>query len=136
MGALENEALLRKGYSAMAGGDPGTVVAMFGSDGVMHIGGPGPFQGDHQGPEAIGANLGQLFEWTGGTMRMDVEDIFADDTHGVAVIRESATRVSDGKKLDVRETHLFRFDPATGLVSEFWDIPALSDREAHDEFFS
>lgn len=35
--------------------------------------------------------FGSLFEWTGGTLRLDVEEIFADEDHGVVLVRESAT---------------------------------------------
>lgn len=48
-------ALLRKGYQAMADGDPATVVAMFADDGVMHSSSVGRLGGDHKGHEAIGA---------------------------------------------------------------------------------
>ena len=79
MGEHPNTALLRKGYEAMAAGDLPGVVGMFAPDGVMHVGGDGPFTGAQQGQEAIAQTLGGLFEWTGGTMRLEVEQIFADD---------------------------------------------------------
>ncbi len=127
-------ALLRKGYQAMADGDPATVVAMFADDGVMHSSSVGRLGGDHKGHEAIGAFLGSLFEWTGGTLRLDVEEVFADEVHGMVLVRESARRAEDGAILDVRETHLFRF--RDGQVAEFWDLPAASQRSIHDDFFS
>lgn len=130
----ENAALLRKGYEAIAAGDPGPVVGMFASDGVLHANVDGPLGGDHRGHAAIGQFLGNLFEWTGATLRIDVEEIFADDDHGVVLVRESATRARDGVALDVRETHLCRFE--NGLVADFWDIPAPSQKAVHDAFFS
>ena len=128
-------ALLRKGYQAMADGDAATVVGMFAADGVMHstFEGP-PLGGDRRGHEAIGALLGSLFQWTGGTLRLDVQEIFVGEDHGVALVRESARRASDGATLDVLETHLFRF--RGGEVAEFWDLPVAGKQSEHDEFFS
>lgn len=136
MGALENDALLRKGYEAMAAGDLAAVVGMFSPDAVLHVTGPGRFHGDHRGHDEIVATFIGLFEWTGGTLRLEPQDVFADDDHGVVTVRETATRASDGATLDVRESHLFRIDASSGLVRDFWDIPATSDREAHDAFFA
>jgi len=130
---LGNAALLRTAYESLAAGDPGPVLHAFAPDGVLHIAN-GVFVGDHVGAEAISRVLGGLFEWTAGTLRLDVEEIFADETHGVVLLRESGTRATDGAELDVRETHLLRIDG--GLVTEFWDLPAEAGREAHDAFFS
>ena len=128
-------ALLRKGYQAMADGDPATVVGMFAANGIMHNADVGPpLGGDHHGHEAIAANLGALFQWTGGTVRLDVQEIFVGEEHAVALVRETARRARDGATLDVLETHLFRF--RGGEVAEFWDLPAAGQRSVHDEFFS
>jgi ketosteroid isomerase-like protein len=82
----------------------------------------------------IGAFFGGLFEWTGGTLRPEAEEVFADEVHGVVLVRESARQAEDGALLDVRETHLFRF--RDGQVAEFWDLPAASQRSIHDDSFS
>jgi ketosteroid isomerase-like protein len=127
-----NAALLRKGYDAIARGDLLSVLQLFAEDGVMHVGGTGPLSGDHQGREAIGEAFAGLFEWTGGTVRLQIGEIVADDQHAVANVRETARRASDGLMLDVSEVHLFRM--VSGLAVEFWDLP--TDRDAHDAFFT
>lgn len=134
MGEHTNTALLRTGYEALAQGDVEAVLAMFSADCVMHIGGDGPLSGQHKGREAIGRALGGIVEWTGGTVRLDVEEVFADDHNGIVIVHETGTRVSDGLTLDVRESHVFRF--CDGAAVEFFDVPADDDREAHDAFFS
>jgi ketosteroid isomerase-like protein len=134
MSEHRNVSRLRSGYEAMGQGDLPKVLDLFATDGVMHIGAEGPYSGAHRGHDAIGEALVGLFEWTGGTMKFSVEDIFADDDHAVAVIRETAQRASDGLTLDVRESHLFRL--VDGLATEFWDLPADADRDAHDAFFT
>lgn len=129
-----NVALLQRGYDAIAKGDLATVLEMFSPDCVMHIGGTGPLSGEHKGRDAIGQVLVGLVEWTGGTVRLDVEEIFADDHNGIVIVHEVGTRASDGLTLDVRETHVLRL--VDGLAVEFFDVPAGADREAHDSFFS
>lgn len=129
-----NVQLLRRGYEALAAGNPAETVAMFAADAVMHVGGYGPLAGDKVGRGAISQHLQKLGELTAGSLRLDVEEIFADDSHGVVVLTERATRASDGATLTARETHLMRLDG--GAIVEFWDIPREADREAHDSFFA
>ena len=57
--------------------------------------------------------------------------IYADDQHGVVVMRETATR-PDGATLDIDEVHIIAFD-SEGRISDLWDLP--SDPEAHNRFF-
>jgi hypothetical protein len=126
-------ALLRDAYESLAKGDPTAVLNAFAADGVLHIT-SGAFTGDHVGPEAVAQVLGGLVEWTGGTLRLQVQEIFADDSHAVVLLRETATRARDGAELDVRETHLLHLE--NGFVVDFWDLPAEAGRDAHDAFFS
>jgi uncharacterized protein len=129
-----NLSRMRNGYEAIAQGDLPTVLDLFATDGVMHVGGKGPLSGDHTGRAAIGDAFAGLFEWTAGTVKLDVTQLFADDNNAVAIVRETARRASDGLSLDVSEVHLFRM--VNGEVVEFWDLPADHDREAHDAFFA
>jgi hypothetical protein len=61
-----------------------------------------------------------------------VLDVFADDHHAVANVRETATR-ADGARLDVREAHVFHLDP-DGRATDWWNIHG--DPEAYETFFS
>jgi ketosteroid isomerase-like protein len=133
VGASEIATILRKAYEGLAAGDPSAVLSSFAAEGVLHIEN-GTFGGDYVGPEAIAGVLAGLFEWTGGTLRLDVEEIFTDEKHGVALVRETGRRARDGVELDVRETHLLHIE--NGLVVDFWDLPAIAGRDAHDAFFS
>jgi uncharacterized protein len=125
--------LVREAYESLAKGDPTAVLSAFAADGVLHIT-SGAFAGDHVGPDAIAQVLGGLFEWTGGTLRLQVEEIFADDSRAAVLLRETGTRARDGAELDVRETHVLHL--RNGLVVDFWDLPAQAGRDAHDAFFS
>ena len=133
MGASEIAAILRNAYESLAAGDPSVVLNAFAAEGVLHVEN-GSFGGDYVGPEAIAGVLAGLFEWTGGTLRLDVEEIFTDGKHGVVLVRETGRRARDGVELDVRETHLLHME--NDLVVDFWDLPAIAGRDAHEAFFS
>jgi ketosteroid isomerase-like protein len=122
---------LRDVYAAFDNADLNCVLDDFADDAVVHFKGEGPSSGDRKGREAIAAALIGRFELTGGTHKFEVHDIFADDDHGVAVIRETATR-QDGAMLDVEEAHMVTFN-AAGKITNVWDLPA--DAGAHDRFF-
>jgi uncharacterized protein len=122
---------LRNVYAAFDKADLNGVLDEFADDVVVHFKGEGPNSGDREGSEAIAAALIGRYELTGGTHKFEVHDIFADDDHGVAVIRETATR-KDGATLDVEESHIVTFN-AAGKITNVWDLPA--DAEAHDRFF-
>lgn len=83
-----------------------------------------------RGPSIAAALIG-TFELTGGTQKLEISGIFADDRHAVVVVYETASR-PDGATLDVDEVHLLALD-ADGRVTDLWDLP--NDPEAHDPFF-
>ncbi|MGH9187160.1 MAG: nuclear transport factor 2 family protein [Acidimicrobiales bacterium] len=123
----------RKGYDAFARSDLPALLAFFAPDIVWHVGGDGPLSGAHEGIEAVGSLFARIFELTGGSQRLDVEEVVASDDHIVALIHETATRGRDGAQLDVREAHVMRLD-ADRKVTELWDLP--DDPAAHDTFFA
>ena len=68
-------------------------------------------------------------EDSGGTFRVDVHDILANDTHGVALITASGSQ--GGKTMNSRGTHVvhitggklagsWAFDEDQRQVDEFW----------------
>lgn len=113
-----NEELLRTGYSAFSAGDMGTVQALFSEDITWHNGGSNALSGDYQGHDAVFAMFGQIMEITGGTFRLDIHDILANDTHGVVLLTARATR--DGQEVSVREANIWHL--ADGKATEFWDF--------------
>ena len=127
-----NVARIRQAYATLAAGDLPTVLEQFAPDIVFHVGGDGPLAGVQKGREGATAALVHGFEVSGGTQRFELRNIFADDEHAVAHVRETATRAADGVTIDVEEVHLFAFD-TNGLIAELWDIPA--DPKTHDDFF-
>jgi ketosteroid isomerase-like protein len=122
---------IRDAYAAFAVGDLTTALKDLAPDAVFHFNGTGPLSGDRTGGDDISAGLIGVFELTGGTQKLDIGSVFADDHHGVVVLHETASR-PDGAALDVDEVHLLALD-GEGRITEFWDVP--NDPEAHDRFF-
>jgi ketosteroid isomerase-like protein len=126
-----NVARVRAAYAAFDKSDLNGALADLAVDAVFHFTGDGPNSGDHKGREAIEAALITNFELTGGTQKLDIHTIFADDQHAVVSMRETATR-PDGATLDMEEAHILTIDPS-GKITNLWDVP--NDAEEHDRFF-
>jgi uncharacterized protein len=118
-------------YKAFANLDLATALKDLAPDAVFHFNGMGPSGGDHRGIDNITAALGDAFGTTGGTQKLAISHVFADDHHAVLNIHETASR-PDGATLDMNEVHLLAFD-SDGRITDLWDIP--DDPEAHDRFF-
>jgi len=122
---------VRDAYQAFAVLDIATALKDLAPNGVFHFNGTGPYSGDHTGTEEVTAALIGGFELTGGTQKLAVSDVFADDLHAVVTIHESASR-PDGATLEMDEVHVLSFDNQ-GRITDLWDLPA--DPEVHDRFF-
>jgi ketosteroid isomerase-like protein len=128
--AHPNEDLVRKGFEAFSQGDMGALDGLFADDIVWHAPGRNQLSGDHRGKEAVFANFQKLFELTGGTFRVEIHDVLANDEHAVVLAHASAQR--DGKTLDDNGVQIFHI--RDGKVTEQWLHPW--DVYAGDEFFS
>jgi len=117
--AHPNEDLLRRGYTAFAAADLDTVFSLFADDIVWHNGGSNQLSGDLRGHQEIMGFFGKLIELTGGTFRLDLHDVLANDTHGVVLVTAHAER--DGQPVSVREANIWHL--ADGKATEFWVFP-------------
>jgi ketosteroid isomerase-like protein len=68
--------------------------------------------------------LFQMFKQaTGGSMRIELTHVFADDRHGVSLVEISADRPDrPGRHMLLKEVNLFHLD-AEGKALEFWGVP-------------
>ena len=123
---------VRDAYAAFEALDLDGALKDLASDAVFHFKGEGPISGDHKGRDDIAAALAKAYEVTGGTQKLEISGIYADDDHAVVTMRETATRAADGASLDVEEAHVITFD-ADGKITNLWDLPV--DPDAHDRFF-
>ncbi len=62
-------------------------------------------------------------------MKIEVHDILANDTHGVALVTRMAER--DGRSFEMNEVHVFHI--SDGKVTEYWGFE--EDQRRSDEFF-
>ena len=125
-----NLELLRRGYAAYSAGDLDTVNELFDDDIVWHVAGRSVIAGDYKGKEQVFGFFGKLQELTDGTSKIEVHDLLANDTHGVALAMESATR--NGRSQELPASHVFHI--ANGKITEFWD--SHPDQYASDEFWA
>jgi len=125
-----NAALLRKGYDAFAKGDTATLTDLFSEDVVWHLPGRNLISGEHKGRDAVFAVFAKTMELTGGTFKIDLHDIVANDEHTVSLSRASASR--QGKQLDLRGVDIYHI--RNGKVTEWWSF--TEDQRQDDEFWS
>jgi uncharacterized protein len=128
--ANANEGLLRRGYAAFGAGDLDAVLGIFADDIAWHIGGQNQISGDYHGHQEVMAFFGKLMEITGGTFRLEVHDVLANDSHGAVLVTAYAER--DGQSLEMREVQTWHL--SGGKATEFWAFE--EDRAKTDRFFS
>jgi uncharacterized protein len=75
----QNAAIIRKGYEDFAQGNIPAVFAVFDPKITWHVPGHGPLSGDYTDHTAIGDFFRRTMELSGGTFRMDVHNVLADD---------------------------------------------------------
>jgi ketosteroid isomerase-like protein len=129
--AHPNEDTLRRTYEAFARGDLETVMSVFDEDIVWHSGGRNPaYNGDYKGHKQVQELFGRIFELSGGTYRIEIHDILANDEHAVALVRAKADRA--GKSLDEQSCHVWHMK--NGKATEFRF--QCSDQYQSDEFWA
>src|SRR5258708_15136953 len=106
--ATSLEARLRQGYENFDKGDLDAIRGDFAPDTVWHSGGSNILTGDYKGIDDVFAYFMKIVQETGGTFKTEVHDVLANATHGVALVRSSATR--NGKPPDTKAVHCSPFD--------------------------
>jgi uncharacterized protein len=125
-----NVELTRRGYDAFARGDLASLADIFADEIVWHVPPPGPLAGTYRGRDEVFGVFARLAQETGGTFKLAVHDVVANDEHAVALVTASATR--NGKSLDDGQAHVFHV--TNGKITEFWGT--TTDPLASVEFWS
>ena len=125
-----NVEIARRGYEAFAKGDLATLTELLADDIVWHVRGVGPLSGDYHGRDQVFGFFGRIAEETGGTFRLDVHDILANDEHAVSLATLTATR--GGKSIEVPVANVTH--NRDGQITEFWS--AVTDPEAALDFWA
>lgn len=124
-------ALVRNMFAAFERAELAEIETAIPEHAVWHFPGrKGKLAGEHRGRQAILGFLVNVAGLSGGTFRLELDDVFADDRWGVALFRGHAVR--DGKTLDNPTCLKLRFDK--GQIVEMWEF--VWNLFAVDEFWS
>ena len=126
-----NAALVRLGFERFAGGDPAGMLELFAPDALWQVPGTSAMSGDYRGLEEIIAFLRRTAELTGGTYRVELLWVVADEDHAVAVYRAQGER-DGGRSLDIEQALLI------GVEDGRWAHVRAQplDQAAFDAFWS
>jgi uncharacterized protein len=125
-----NIARMREGYEAFGKGDLETLRQLWTDDVRWHEGGHTDLAGTYEGPEAVFAFFGRLFDLTEGSLRVEPRAFLADDTYGCSPVTVIAHR--GDRSIEVLNVQLARFED--GRLAEFWNTS--TDEDALDRFFT
>ncbi len=128
--AHPDEELVRSAFDAFAKGDVDTLRESMAQDAVWYVPGRNQLSGEHRGVDAILGFFARTMELSGGTFRMDVHDVVANDDHTVALFDARAER--EDRTYENRNVLVIHI--RDGKLTETW---LLSENQyAADEFFS
>jgi uncharacterized protein len=129
--AHPNEDRTREAYASFGRGDFDALKNQFWADDIRyHVPGRGPTSGDYEGVDQVLGFFQQTFELTGGTVRIELHDVLANDEHAVALLTMRAERA--GKQLETNVVQVAHI--RDGKTTESWLCPA--DPVAIEEFWS
>lgn len=126
--AAANEALVRDLVAAFLRGDLETVRGYFADEAVWDLPGRGVLAGTYHGPDAIVGFLARAFELSGGTLSLQLMDVFSSPSGACHVQRVSAEL--PGKSLDTIEVLAHEIHDSRIIVTHH-----RPDAYAIDEFF-
>ena len=121
--------ILREGYDAFARGDIPAVLAIFDEDIAWHIPGRSPLSGDYRGHGEVAGFFMRANELSGGTLRVQLDEVHGGGDRLVALTTVSATR--GGRSWSSAEVHVWRF--AGGRAVEMREYQG--DQQTEDEFW-
>jgi ketosteroid isomerase-like protein len=124
-----NAAVVREGFERFVRGDVAGLLELFADDAVWHVPGSNAVAGAYRGREEIIAFLRRTAELTGGTYRVELLWVVADDEHTAAVYRAQGER--EGGTLDIEQALLIEL--RDGLWADIRAQPL--DQAAFDAFW-
>ena len=131
MGVEQNMETVRQGYAAFSSGDMDTLMALYSDDAVHVVPGSSRVSGAHKGKESILGLYGALFELSGGTLQIQLENVLSDGGNRVLAIHTSNME-KDGET--ITQTEALLFSMVDGKVAEIQDF--FVDIELADRLFS
>ena len=125
-----NERLLRDEYSARARRDDQLLSETFSEDIVWHVPGRSAISGVYRGRDEVMQYVQRRRELADDTFDISVEDVLANDNHGLVIASGRVTR--NGRAFEWRAHGLYRFEG--GAIAECWVLP--EDQALFDEIWA
>ncbi len=111
-----NATIFRRGYEAFSSGDMDALRELFDENIVWHNGGRSRFSRDTHGIDATLGFFLELVQASGGTFRLDIHDIVANDDHAIALV--TSHQEIDGVKYEDLGSHVVHIKD--GRLTESW----------------
>ena len=122
--------IIRRGYEAFARRDISAVMSVFDESIVFHVPGRSAQSGMFSGKAEVGSYFSKVHQLSGGTHRVEVKDLLANQERVAALVRATAQR--NGRMFDMDVVHLWRLQ--NGKATELWILP--TDQYGFDEFWT
>jgi uncharacterized protein len=126
----ENRRRIEGAYEAFARGDIPAVLQVLADDVFWHVPGRGPLSGDYRGHADVLGFFNHFMRLSGGTFRIHIEDMLANDRRVLVLVTESAQR--GDRKWSSPQVHAWTME--NGKATVFWQFQG--DQQTEDEFWS
>ncbi|MEU9497709.1 nuclear transport factor 2 family protein [Streptomyces sp. NPDC048196] len=126
----DNRELIVGAYGAFGAGDIPTVLRSFAEDITWHVPGRSPLSGDYRGHQELVGFFGRVMELSGGSFRIQIDDVLTDESRVVVLCTVSAER--NGRTWSSPEVHAW--EVADGKAVAFREFQG--DQQTEDEFWS
>ena len=128
--ARTNDALIKSAYDAFSRGDIPGATAAFAEDIFWHVPGRGPLSRDYHGRAEVLGFFKHFMKLSGGTFRLQVDEVLTKGDRVVVLCTESARR--GDRSWSSPQVHVWTVKG--GKVTVFREYPG--DQQAEDEFWS
>lgn len=125
-----NGALIKSAYDAFSRGDVQGAIAAFAEDILWHVPGRGLLSRDYHGRAEVLDFFGRFMELSGGTFRLQVDDVLAKGDRVVVLCTESARR--GGRSWSSTQVHVWTVKDGKATVFREY----AGDEQGEDEFWS
>ena len=128
--AAANRSLIEDAYAAFGKGDIPLVFQALHPDILWHVPGRGPLSGDYRGHEEVLGFFEHFMALSGGTFRIRIDDVLANDERVIVLVTESAQR--NGRDWSSPQVHAWTVK--NGKATVFCEFQG--DQQTEDEFWS
>jgi uncharacterized protein len=128
--AEANAALIMSAYDAFGRGDMQTVFAALADEILWHVPGRGPLSRDYRGHAEVSGFFQHFIELSGGTFRLQIDEVLAKGDRVVVLCTESAQR--GGRNWSSSNVHVWTIKDGRAIAFREYE----GDEQGEDEFWS